>query len=191
LIGTVGDDDYYSFSSTAAMPNLEVTLSNLPDDYDLELYDSAGFLIALSNNYATTGESIALNGFSVGTYIAHVYGYSGASSSTSCYTFRANLSNTPFRLSSAMAEVSSKGAINFYPNPSTSRVSFDFYSPAAQIGTIHIVDQAGRVVRSESIAMSEGASKPSFDVSSLAPGMYFVRLTTKGASVTSRLMVKH
>ncbi|HPI54281.1 MAG TPA: M43 family zinc metalloprotease, partial [Chitinophagaceae bacterium] len=57
MIGTSTDKDYFKIVTTSAAPKLKVTLSNLPKDYDLKLYNSSGSLLATSANGSTTTET--------------------------------------------------------------------------------------------------------------------------------------
>lgn len=81
------DVDWYKFTSSATNNNLKVTLTTLPFDYDLELYNAAGTLLYSSTNASTTAETIVYNGAPAATYYVKVYGYNGATS-TSAYTLR-------------------------------------------------------------------------------------------------------
>ena len=83
-IGSASDLDYYKLT-TAVTSDIVVTLSSLPDDYDLEMYNPAGTSIGLSENGGTTTETISLTSLAAGTYYFFVYGYGGANSNIDCY----------------------------------------------------------------------------------------------------------
>lgn len=83
-IGASGDIDYYSFTTTAAS-NLNITMTNLPGDYDLFLYNAGGTQIGISESGGTTSESIVLNNQPAGSYFVRAIGYNGAFSTTVCY----------------------------------------------------------------------------------------------------------
>ena len=87
-IATATDIDYYNFTTTGTN-DLTVTLTNLPGDYDLYFYNSAGTQIGSSTNGGTTNESITYNNAAAGTYYVKVIGYNGASSTTVCYNLKA------------------------------------------------------------------------------------------------------
>ncbi|MES2429732.1 MAG: zinc-dependent metalloprotease family protein [Bacteroidota bacterium] len=90
-IGSSTDVDYYKIVTTAT-GNITVALSNLPGDYDLYVYNSAGTQLGLSENASTNNESVALTGQAAGTYYIKVIGYSGAFSTTVCYSLNATTS---------------------------------------------------------------------------------------------------
>lgn len=84
-IGSTTDIDYYKVTTTAAS-NFTITLTNLPADYDLYVYNSAGTQLGSSAAGSTTSESITLSNQAAGTYYVKVIGYSSAFSTTVCYS---------------------------------------------------------------------------------------------------------
>lgn len=83
-ITTTTDADWYKFTLSAAN-DLNITLTNLPGDYDIILYNSAGTEIKRSENAGTTSETITNANTAAGTYYVKVFGYNGAMSTTVCY----------------------------------------------------------------------------------------------------------
>ena len=83
-INTTTDLDYFNVITTGVV-NFNVTLTNLPADFDLHMLNSAGTVIASSANGSTTSESIVLANQAAGTYTFKVFGYAGATSTTVCY----------------------------------------------------------------------------------------------------------
>ncbi len=93
------DKDYYKFNNTSTAKNIKITLTNLPYDYDVRLYDACGRLVGISQNWGTNSETIIINtysGYAVGTYRVLVYGYNWANSNTKCYNLKVEISSTPF-----------------------------------------------------------------------------------------------
>ncbi|MEO7081552.1 MAG: M12 family metallo-peptidase, partial [Flavobacteriales bacterium] len=85
LIAYAGDQDYYSFT-VAAASNITMNLSGLAGDYDLQLLNAAGTVVAYSQNGGTTTEYINYAAAAAGTYYARVYGYAGVFSASQCYS---------------------------------------------------------------------------------------------------------
>jgi bacillolysin len=81
------DSDYYYFDKTVA-GTITVSLTNLPKDYDVYLLNSAGTVVAKSENGSTTSESISYASAPVGKYYVKVVGYSGAYSTTTAYALK-------------------------------------------------------------------------------------------------------
>lgn len=80
-ISTTTDIDWFKFNA-ADSGTLAISLSNLPADYDLYLYDAAGTQLARSINGGTTAESISYNAAAAGTFYIKVLGYNGANSNS-------------------------------------------------------------------------------------------------------------
>ncbi|MTI49670.1 M4 family metallopeptidase [Sporosalibacterium faouarense] len=88
-IYTSSDDDYY-YVNMSSTGNLSISLTNLPGDYDLYLYNASGTRLARSWNGGTTSESISYNITSPGNYYIIVTGYNGAHSTSTPYKLEAN-----------------------------------------------------------------------------------------------------
>lgn len=87
-IGSSTDADWFKFT-TGTTGTISLSLSNLPADYDIYLYDPSGNLVAASENAGTTSESINYSATSTGTYSIEVIGYNGAMSTTQAYALKA------------------------------------------------------------------------------------------------------
>jgi len=86
-ISTSTDIDYYYFDTTAA-GTITVSLTTLPKDYDLYLYNSSGTQLARSINGSTYDENISYSASASGKFYVKVIGYNGVNS-TSAYTLSA------------------------------------------------------------------------------------------------------
>jgi hypothetical protein len=149
LIGTNGDQDWFSFSTTNIAKNIKVTLTNLPKDYNIKLYKSGGTLIGSSSNTGTTPESIIYNTTKSGTYYILV---SGVTSDTydpvNCYTLKAAISSSSYKSSEAdiySADVTE--GLTVYPNPSSSTFNFRLETTSNELVTIQLFDISGRLVQ--------------------------------------------
>lgn len=164
----------------------KVTLTNLPVDFDLKLYNSAGTLLKTSANAGTTAESAIYNNGAVGTYYVQVYGYNGANSAT-CYTLNATIGSTTFRLGTEEGDASDLGNDGFsvYPNPVSGMATLHIpMDEIAEVG-INVFDLNGRKVLVHSALLSKESGDVSLDMSNLNEGMYFIQLT-KGSEVRMR-----
>ncbi|MDF2881034.1 MAG: zinc metalloprotease [Clostridiaceae bacterium] len=86
-IGNSTDVDYYKFTQSS-IGYINVSLTNLPGDYDLYLYNSSGNLVARSYNSGTLAESISYYARKTGTYYVKVIGYNGAYSTSMAYSLK-------------------------------------------------------------------------------------------------------
>lgn len=86
-ITSTTDVDWFKFTKSTS-GTISISLTNLPKDYDLYLYNSAGTLLASSEKGSTYSESISYSGSAGATYYVKVVGYNGANSTTA-YSLKA------------------------------------------------------------------------------------------------------
>ncbi len=187
-ISTSTDLDYFSFVTTNAQPKFKVVLSNLPANYDLRLYSSAGTQLASSANTGTTDETITRNTGTTGaTYYVRVSGASGANS-TYCYaltvvTSATNLFDANSGVVSSPADEGlnatvTTGRFGIYPNPGTGAFHLVFDGDGMSSKTLTVIDLTGRVLHSEQVAVNMGRNNISLNLPMLQSGTYLVKLGT-------------
>lgn len=186
LIGTSTDVDWFKVTTTTAAPKLQITLTNLPLDYDVQLYSSNGTtLLGSSANGSTSSETIKYNTATAGaTYYVKVFGYNSAYSASSCYTLLASTSATAFRLADGAEEVTvgkdatveAVASLNLYPNPAKTTMTVAYLSPLNQDVNIAIYDMLGRRVSNFAQTMYAGENSFQVNVEMLKAGMYIVEV---------------
>ena len=192
LLNTTTDVDWFKFSNTSTAKNIRVTLSNLPADYDLKLYNSAGTLLYTSANGGNTTEQIKYNNAPVGTYYIQVYGYNGAFNANSCYTLRADISSTAFKQvegAEETAEIPQTEFIDVYPNPTNG--SFTYLIDSEMVGeySVTVTDSYGRIIYLDKINKDEQILKNTVALENSSEGIYFVSLVNGSKKHIVKLMV--
>jgi len=192
LLNTTTDVDWFKFSNTSTAKNIRVTLSNLPADYDLKLYNSAGTLLYTSANGGNTTEQIKYNNAPVGTYYIQVYGYNGAFNANSCYTLRADISSIAFKQvegAEETAEIPQTEFIDVYPNPTNG--SFTYLIDSEMVGeySVTVTDSYGRIVYLDKINKDEQILKNTVALENSSEGIYFVSLVNGSKKHIVKLMV--
>ena len=89
-ICTADDEDWYAFN-VGVDRVIEAHLTDLPDDYDLFLYDPSGTLVEISQESGTASERVLHVASVAGTYRLRVVGYQGAHDPNHPYTLRVSL----------------------------------------------------------------------------------------------------
>ena len=194
LIGTTTDKDYFKFTNTASQPNIQVTLTNLPNDYDLKLYSSSGSLLATSQNGGTTSEMIKYNSAPVGTYYAYVYGYSRAYSTTNCYTLTASIGSAAWREAAPEATITDKLAeiiYNIYPNPNNGKFTLMISSSDAVAKvSVKVIDMLGNTVTTQDYENVQGIYNAEMNLENVATGIYHVVISDGKTSEVRRIIVQ-
>ena len=187
LINISGDLDYYKFVITTG-GTITITLSTLPADYNLFLFNSAGSQLASSKKTGINSESIPVT-VAAGTYYAQVVGNKTASNATSCYTLKV-ATGTAARndISSvtgdeAMSAIR-EGTLQVYPNPADQ--SFELSLPYGESQSEVLIQSAqGKRVMSSTV---NGATAQ-IDISGLPSGMYIILVRDgKGKTYRTRLV---
>lgn len=189
-ISSSTDLDWYSFANTSTQKNIRVTLTTLPGDYDIRLYNPSGTNVQTSQNGGTTSETIIYNTTTVGTYKLKVYGYQGAFSTTQCYTLHADISSSPFRLE-AGSDVSgiAKSDLNIFPNPVLDNMTVQFNSDEKGDVILNVYNLLGQKMYSASFLALEGQNTFNMNVSDLQKGAYFLEVRNGDDMLRSEFVI--
>ncbi|MBL7942192.1 MAG: T9SS type A sorting domain-containing protein, partial [Flavobacteriales bacterium] len=182
------DDDWFSFSNTSSQRNIKVTLTSVPADYDIFLYNPSGVLVGSSENAGTSNETIIYNNGPVGTYKVKVIGYAGATNGTDSYILKAARRSTPYRLDGT--DMDQGGDIELtqvYPNPTSDKVNLVFVSAEMAEVQIMVYDMIGQLIEVSRFTCDEGENTTSVNFAHLATGCYTVVLRTGTGSATTRV----
>jgi Zn-dependent metalloprotease len=189
-ISSGSDKDWFVFTTSNAAPKLKVTLSNLPMDYDIKLYNASGSQLVNAHNSGTTAESITYNSNTNGaTYYVQVYGHNNSQYSlTNCYTLRAATSNVNQLFDDGDSSESfvvehpeGQDYISVFPNPAKDDVMLHFYSTESRAVSIIVSDMTGRVLAQKNVDASEGSNSLSVSLAGYFPGIYTLRVADKPA----------
>src|SRR6185436_7211145 len=192
LITPPGDADWFVFNNTASQRNIQVTLTSLPANYNIRLFRN-GVQVASSLNGGTTSETINYNTTLGGTYKIKVFGTNGANDASDCYTLRAQISSSPFRLSNGSTAAVQQNSMaetmfSLQPNPAKESVSLRFNADGALAYSIYIYDLTGRqLVHFENKSM-EGINTSGLSLEKLYKGIYLVRFEINNQSFTQKLV---
>lgn len=197
-ISSGSDEDWFRIITTNGTPNLKVELTNLPDDYDMELYKGIT-LVDYSENAGTQDEQIIYNANRKRRYRVRVYGWGGANS-PDCYDLTNTVSANSFR-TTEKKPVAGKNTnrqpieitkLDFMvtPNPASDEVNIRFDEEYDTEVRLSLMDATGKTVYNEDLFLNSGASKVTLPLENIPSGMYFVRATDGKESHTERLIIQ-
>ncbi|MBK9730637.1 MAG: T9SS type A sorting domain-containing protein [Chitinophagaceae bacterium] len=185
LIPVSTDKDFFSFANTVSEPNIQVLLTSLPANYNLDLYDPSGVKIVASKKTGTTDELIIKNAAAVGTYKVRVYPASGAFNATTCYALTASISSSPFRTVEIAAAKIGGEMTNIYPNPSNGNMVVEYNSASDASVQLIAYDLLGKVIFNQATYANEGSNSYSVNINNIATGVYVFEV--RNGSETSRM----
>lgn len=192
-IAPAGEADYFVFSTSGSQKNIKVTLTNLPANYNLTLYNSKGNQLLTSTNAGTSNETIVYNTNKAATYYVKVFGAtSGDYSSTQCYTLQVLAASTTFTAN--VADVSAntnlvRSGLNLYPVPASTAITISFDAYAKGQATIAIINQLGQEVYNKQVGVNNGINLNNIDVSLLKAGVYILKVNNGLEIQTKKLII--
>ena len=164
-----------------------MTLTTLPANYHLRLLNSSGTTLQTSSNSGTNNETINRT-VSAGTYYARVYPSNNNNwNASNCYTLRVQ-TGTAGR-GEEFVQLSGN-AFSVFPNPAATVANLAFNAVADGNAEIRITDQLGNLVLRKTVTVNEGENSSKLDVSSLANGMYFIRLQNGADIKMAKIVIR-
>jgi hypothetical protein len=189
-IGSATDVDWFKFANTTTNKKIRVTLTNLPFDYDVYLYNSSGSLKGKSENANTTSETIVFNTNTVGTYYIKVVGYNGVYSTSSCYTLKAEIRSTNYREGAAeFDDFNQVKQMVVAPNPVSDMATVNLSLGTVSPVKVAVYSIAGQEMLAQTQVISKENSTVQLDLSQLNSGMYIVVAHTAEGVLTEKIMV--
>ena len=196
IISTSSDNDYFKFSNTSTTRNIQVTLTNLTRDYDIELYRTGtNNRLARSQKNGTANEIITFNTTVVGQYEVRVYGYRGANDPANCYTLKVALSGSNFGPSANALEqvpeqvLKLENGLQAYPNPAKGLLNIAYEAEQTGKATFRLVDAQGRTTTSKVLGVQKGTNLTTWDVSHFAAGVYMLRVQQGARWVVQKVII--
>jgi len=188
LVNPSRDNDYYKFVISTG-GTITMTLTTLPANYHLRLLNSSGSTLQTSSNSGTTNETINRT-VTAGTYYARVYPSNNSNwNATNCYTLRVQTGTASRGDGGNVLELSGN-ELTVFPNPVGYTVSLGFNTDVAGNAVISFISQTGTVVLSRTVAVSEGMNNRKLDVSTLANGMYFIKMQNGPDVKMAKIIIK-
>ena len=132
---------------------------------------------------SNTSETITRT-YTAGTYYAHVYGYNGANSATTCYTLKVQLGTATMQ--ELLSEQASKVTVKVFPNPVASKLTVYLTGDNTRKNLV-VYDVNGKIIYSQVIT----DMFTTLDVKKIPGGVYYLKLTdTEGNLLHSEKFVK-
>jgi len=186
-IESSNDKDYFSFAKPLSLDDIKVTLTDLPADYNLWVYDEVQNLIAKSQNTGTEDESVFIPNTYFSKYYVLIKSPLHEYDSFNCYNL--NIQLIPGIKESGDQISSSFQSI--YPNPANDIATLEMNSISDATYQVRIINELGIIVREATHHFSAEENSMQLDVNNLPAGNYVVRITGKDFSDNKKLIVQH
>ena len=199
----IGNDvDYYRINITKTGTST-ITLTTLPADYNLTLYNSTGTIsVATSAKTGTTNESISYTFPSIGTYYIRINGGTTTTFNASlCYTLKVTLGTAQGTIAqlpitttvSAITKIETEKEVdnNFsakiYPNPTKDRVTVYVLGNNTK-RTLTMYDATGKIVYKQGL----NEMFTTLSLQKVPNGIYFIKIKSEtGEIIYSERIIKN
>lgn len=188
LICPASDADWFVAYLTQPNKHLKFTLSSLPANYDLEVYNSSQQLIAGSYRTGTKKDSVIVNNAAVGNYYVKVFGAGGAFHASDSYKLRANKKSTPYRLNENDCTAENM-TLSISPNPAIHSAIITVDGTESSVLNIQVIDVSGRIVKESRKLLENEAQSFTLDVSMLRAGAYYIFCFSDEQVAKARMIV--
>jgi hypothetical protein len=131
-------------------------------------------------DFTNSSASAPVHAFAAnGSYTVELTAINGNCTDTQSFTVAITVS---------LEELEGVENINVYPNPATESFVVAFDNQNNQAVTIEMIDQMGRTIQSNTIEQS-GVQVSEFNTMNVSNGMYSIRISSNGNSLTKRMVV--
>lgn len=194
-ISTSTDEDWFKFSTgNNSFTHVKINLTQLPDDYDVYLYDKNFRMVGASANTGTNNDILIFNSTAKRmTYYAKVVGKQNNFNTRSCYSLKAELNSTAWapQLGAVIAMDDNITGTTVYPNPASSFFNLRFESKFEEKGTWILINSTGAAVSKNNLQVYKGQNQHQVSVADLAPGMYILQLRSANLQINKQVVVVH
>ena len=194
-ITSVADVDWFKITTpNSSNTNVEVTLTNLPADYDLYVYNKSLKLVGSSTANGISNEVVFFNSSArKAVYYIKVVGKNAAFNTTQCYSLQAQSlvnSITALQASDPAGETTGGPANTFlYPNPAAGYLFLEFDSNKEGLTNMEIFNTAGQLIKKYAIKIAKGYNQFKITVSDIRQGMYLLRVNNSEINITRRFVI--
>ncbi len=175
-ISPSGDNDYYKFTITTG-GTITITLTNLPVDYDIRLYNGSQSQVAISQKNGTADELINYTA-AAGTYYVRIYGYRNANNASICYKLKVATGTASRPVTSGaqgrqeyIGKNGEKKILEIFPNPAKDVLHINLSGFEGNT-EVQLYDMSGRKVMQRRLA---NGNTP-LNISTLQGGVYLVKI---------------
>jgi len=91
---------------------------------------------------------------------------------------------------SSVGELNAISSYNVYPNPAKDKLNIECNLKQNTLVQVEVLDIQGKQIKAQDFTMNKGENQVSLDLSDVQKGIYFVRMTSDGESLSQKLVVE-
>jgi Pregnancy-associated plasma protein-A/Secretion system C-terminal sorting domain len=191
VLSSKTDIDFYQFANTEGGKTLDISLKNLPADYDLYVYDRYKNLLSYATKNYLDDEQVTIHRAPVDLYYIRVLSRHGEHS-PDCYHLKVTTSDTV-----ALREDPKDNLLNkivaplvISPNPVSEEMTLVFESDTEKdFATLELRDVMGRVVAEKRYPVKANFNQWRYDVTQLSEGVYIAIVRLGNRVFTNKVFV--
>jgi hypothetical protein len=206
-IASASDEDWFSFRTWAPYKNVKISLWNMPEDYDMYLYDQNGVLLTSATGTGTSEALIYNNGPDNFNYRLKIISKDGRFNPDVCYSLRLQASAYMWPLNSPpyastlnksiviAKEVKNKmekfpsTTLKVFPNPAHEKLHINYHAKDKCNTEFRITDITGKEMIYRKVKSDAGNNQYKIDISKLGPGTYMLQMRTDYSFENCKIIV--
>jgi hypothetical protein len=193
-INSAADIDWFKITTSNSNATLQVTLNNLPADYDLYLYNKSMKLLSSSTATGISSESVVYAlGARKETFYIKVMAKKGEYNTSGCYHLLASVftgTASALRITgSDVTESYLSNNVSLFPNPVSQHLYLRFNSMVQGAKTLQISNILGQVVKQHSINLNSGLNQIKITVADIKPGTYLLKVNMDGVNLVRKFVI--
>ncbi len=173
------DQDWFKLKVKSTAKNFMLLLTDKPAGYNLKLYNAQHVLLQSASNPANMNDTIIFNNAPAAYYYIRISHGKNTFDSLNCYRLKVFQSSYIFENKSGEQFVSAEemmSAVQVFPNPATSQLTFNLTTAKAGSATLLIYDMLGRLCLHYELLLEDGYQQVDVPIDGLPEGSYRILL---------------
>ena len=193
-IASTSDNDWFKFSNSAAQRYIKLTLSNIPTEYQMRLFDSSGILIAEATSSSAIAKTIKWNNGKVGSFHVQIFTKNGVFSTKNCYELKIETSANAFKYNTReitdYQALSNNFDVNITPNPVQEYAKISVSADKNFALEFTMFDLTGKITKTDKFSVEADNNSFFLATDEVQNGIYFLRFQYEDKVITKKIIVQ-
>lgn len=193
-IGYASDNDWFKFSNSTSQRYIKLTLSNIPTEYQMRLFDASGILIAEATSSSTIAKNIKWNNGKVGSFHIQIFTKNSIFSAKNCYELKVETSANAFKYNTRETTenqlISNNFDVNIAPNPIQEYAKISVSADKNIALNFTMFDLAGKTIKTDTFSVEADNNSFFLSTDDVQSGIYFLRFQYEDKVITKKIVVQ-